>query len=72
MGKYIEAKDIKTALKFRHACKAFDAGRKISDDDMALILETARMAPSSFGFEQWNVIVAQDERLRGRLKKFAA
>lgn len=39
---------------------------------MALILETARMAPSSFGFEQWNVIVAQDERLRGRLKKFAA
>lgn len=69
MGKYIEAKDIKAALEFRHACKAFDAGRKISDEEMALILEAARMAPSSFGFEQWNIIVAQDEQLRGQLKK---
>ena len=68
MGKYIEAKDIK-ALEFRHACKAFDASKKISDEDMALILEAARMAPSSFGFEQWNIIVAQDEQLRERLKK---
>lgn len=69
MSKYIEAKDIKAALEFRHACKAFDADKKISDEDMALILEAARMAPSSFGFEQWNIIVAQDEQLRERLKK---
>ena len=56
----ISAKSIKTAFEFRHACKKFDTNKKISDEDIALILEAIQLTPTSYGFEQFNVIVAQD------------
>ncbi|QJU09221.1 NAD(P)H-dependent oxidoreductase [Candidatus Saccharibacteria bacterium oral taxon 488] len=65
------AADITKALDFRHACKKFDADKKISDQDMELILEAIRLTPTSYGFEQFDVIVAQDQQLRQGLKKCA-
>lgn len=62
-------KHIKEALSFRHATKKFAADKRISDEHMQLILEAARLAPSSYGFEPWNIIVAQDEALREALKQ---
>ena len=67
----ISAADITKVLDFRHACKKFDADKKISDQDMELILEAIRLAPTSYGFEQFDVIVAQDQQLRQDLKKCA-
>ena len=69
MTKSITAKHINEALEFRHACKKFDINKKISDDDIELLLQAARLAPSSYGMEQWNIIVAQDAKLRTQLKK---
>ncbi len=69
MTKSITAKHINEALEFRHACKKFDINKKISDDDIELLLQAARLAPSSYGMEQWNIIVAQDAKLRAQLKK---
>jgi len=43
------------AFSSRHATKVFDAERKIPDSDFNTILETARLSPSSFGFEPWPV-----------------
>lgn len=60
--------DIINAFQFRHACKEFDATRKISDEDFNFILETGRLSPSSFGFEPWKFIVVQNPALRERLK----
>ena len=48
------------AYNFRHACKVFDADKKISDDDFLFILETGRLSPSSFGFEPWKFLVVQN------------
>lgn len=62
---------IMQALHERHACKVFDANKKIADDDFALILEAARLSPSSFGFEPWQFIVVQTPALRERLKQHA-
>ena len=67
----ISAADITKALDFRHACKKFDSDKKISDQDMELIIEAIRLAPTSYGFEQFDVIVAQDQQLRQDLKKCA-
>ena len=67
----ISAAEITKALDFRHACKKFDADKKISDQDMELILEAIRLTPTSYGFEQFDVIVAQDQQLRQDLKKYA-
>ena len=47
----ISAAEITKALDFRHACKKFDADKKISDQDMELILEAIRLTPTSYGFE---------------------
>ena len=67
----IPRNEIANALEFRHACKAFDASRKIPDSDVELIVDAIRLAPSSYGFEPWNVIIAQSEDLRNAVKAFA-
>ena len=64
----IEKSKILEAFNYRHACKVFDADKKISDDDFALILETGRLSPSSFGFEPWKFLVVQNMALREKLK----
>ena len=67
----IPRSEIANALEFRHACKAFDASRKIPDPDVELIVDAIRLAPSSYGFEPWNVIIAQSEDLGNAVKAFA-
>ena len=57
------------AFHFRHACKVFDETKKISEEDFQFILETARLSPSSFGFEPWKLLVVQDPALRERLRE---
>ncbi|EIT83705.1 nitroreductase family protein [Fictibacillus macauensis ZFHKF-1] len=56
------------AFQNRHATKAFDPTKKISAEDFDFILETARLSPSSFGFEPWRFVVIQNEELREKMK----
>ncbi|WP_331774584.1 NAD(P)H-dependent oxidoreductase [Sulfurospirillum sp. 1612] len=58
------------AMMFRHACKAFDATRKISEKDFNDILEMGRLSPSSFGFEPWKFVIIQNSALREKMKAF--
>ena len=62
--------DILKTFYFRHACKEFDADRKITDSDFDTILETGRLSPSSFGFEPWFFLIVQNQTLREELRKF--
>ena len=64
----MQQKTILEALNFRHACKVFDSKKKISEDDFNCILESARLPPSSFGFEPWRFLIVQDKALREELK----
>lgn len=63
----LDKEAILEAYRFRHACKEFDPARKISDDDFQFILETARLSPSSFGFEPWKFVIVQQSALREKL-----
>lgn len=56
------------ALRFRFACKKFDASKKINEKDFQTILEAGRLSPSSFGFEPWEFIVAQNRELREEIR----
>ena len=67
----IAIKDIESALKFRRAMKSFDVSKKINEEDIKLILEAIRLTPTSYGFEPFNVIVAQDTDFRKKLEKAA-
>ncbi|MCP1660686.1 NAD(P)H-dependent oxidoreductase [Neisseria perflava] len=60
----IHKQDILDAYHFRHACKAYDPSKKIPQEDFDLILETARLSPSSFGFEPWKLIVLENPAIR--------
>jgi len=59
--------EILECLYFRHACKIFDKTKKVSKEDFEIILESARLAPSSFGFEPWRFIVIESLELREKL-----
>lgn len=62
---------ILAAFNFRHACKEFDAEKKISAEDFDFIMETARLSPSSFGYEPWKFLVVQNPELREKLRPHA-
>lgn len=52
------------SLNFRFACKLFDLDKKIQDDVFSIILESARLSPSAFGMEPWQILVIQNQELR--------
>jgi nitroreductase len=68
IGTESKKQEIIKAYQFRHACKAFDNTKKISDKDFHFILETGRLSPSSVGLEPWKFVVIQDAGLRDKLK----
>ncbi len=67
----ISKTDIINAFQFRHATKEFDATKKLSEEEINFLLQTANLSPSSFGFEPWHFIVVQDPELRVLLKPVA-
>ena len=58
------------AFNFRHATKVFDPERKISESTFNTLLETARLSPSSFGMEPWQLLVVQNPEKRELLREF--
>ena len=56
------------AMAFRHACKAFDESKRISDENIRYILEAGRTSPSSFGMEAWKFLVITNEKLKEKLR----
>lgn len=58
------------AMDFRHACKVFDENKKISDEDIYTIMESARLSPSSFGLELWKFLVITNDDLKAQLRPF--
>lgn len=67
----ISKQDILNAYAFRHACKVYDASRKISEDDLRFILETARLSPSSFGLEPAQFVVIKKAEILEFIKNNA-
>lgn len=49
------------AIQQRYACREFVAGKQVSADELARVLEAGRLAPSAFGMEPWRFIVVTDE-----------
>jgi nitroreductase len=57
----INKSDILDAYKFRFSTKKFDTNKKVSEADMSFIMETARLSPTSFGFEPFKFLVISNE-----------
>lgn len=57
------------ALNWRYAVQAFNQNKKIAKNDLKTILESARLAPSSFGLEAWKFVVVENKEVREKLKE---
>lgn len=65
----MQPKDILDALHWRAAVQSFDPTKKISPTDLETILESGRLAPSSFGLEAWKFIVVENQALRQAIQE---
>lgn len=54
-------------LEWRHAVKAYDPTRKVSEQDLNTILEAARLAPTSSGLQPFRVIIVENQELKERM-----
>ena len=60
------------AFNWRYATKIFDTNKKVSQDDIDTIIESARMAPTAYGLQPFQIIKVQDEALRLSLRTEAS
>lgn len=56
------------ALTWRRAVRTFDPTKKVSDEDLKTILESANLSPSSYGIEPWKFIVVNNPEVRMKLR----
>lgn len=54
-------------LKWRHAVKAYDPTKKVSQEDIDKIIEAARLAPTSSGLQPFKLIVVKNKELREKM-----
>lgn len=58
-------------LNWRHAVKAYDPEKKVSQEDLNTILEAARLAPTSSGLQPFRIIVVENQELKDKMVKGA-
>lgn len=54
-------------LNWRHAVKAYDPNKKVSEEDLNKILEAIRLAPTSSGLQPFRIIVVEDQELKNKM-----
>lgn len=61
--------DILKKLHWRYATKNFDPSKKLTEDELHTILESGRLAPSSYGLQPWKFIVVENLEVRAKLRE---
>lgn len=61
-------KTTEQALNWRYATKKFDTSKKLSTEQLNLLIEAARMAPTSYGLQPFRLLVIEDQGVREQLK----
>ena len=61
-------KNVIEALKWRYAVSKFDT-KKLTDQQINDLLESAILSPSSYGLQPWKFIVVTNEEVRTKLKE---
>ncbi|KXT76231.1 NAD(P)H-dependent oxidoreductase [Streptococcus sp. DD12] len=67
---FLSPQDIRQALDFRTAVRVYSE-RKIPKADLATILDSAWLAPSSIGLEPWRFVVLENPEIKAAIKPYA-
>lgn len=59
------------SLNWRYATKKFDQAKKLSAQQLQVLLESLRLSPSSFGLQPWKFIVVSNPEIREKLRAAA-
>lgn len=54
-------------LNWRHAVKAFNPEKKVSNEKIEKIVEAARLAPTSSGLQPFKLIIVENQEVKNRL-----
>lgn len=63
--------DILTVFNNRYACKIFDPNKKIPKEQFEIIMESARLSPSSCGMEPWKFLLIEKQKIKNDIKDFS-
>jgi nitroreductase/dihydropteridine reductase len=58
-------------LNWRYATKKYDPTKKISHDDLYILLEAVRLSPSSYGLLPYKVLLIESAEIREKLKPYS-
>jgi nitroreductase len=64
----MQKEHISTALEWRYATKQFEATKKITPADWAILEKSLVLSPSSYGLQPWKFLIIQNPELRLKLK----
>lgn len=56
-------------LNWRYATKIFDKDKKISEEQLDVLLESLRLSPSSHGLQPWKFLVVKNAEIREKIKE---
>ncbi len=56
-------------LLWRHATKKFDPTRRVSPEDLGVVLEAIRLSPSSINAQPWRFVVVESPEAKARLDR---
>lgn len=62
-------KNILDKLNWRYATKVFDNSKKVSKEDLNILLDAARLSASSYGLQPYHFFVIEDSEVRSKLRK---
>ena len=54
-------------LEKRYTAKRYDATKRVSQDDLAVIYEAMRLSPSSINSQPWKFIVIESDEAKERM-----
>jgi len=54
-------------LAWRHTVKKYDSSRKVSPEDLEVVLESLRLSPSSINSQPWKFIVIESHEAKQRM-----
>ena len=61
-------KQILEALNSRYATKQFDSSKKLTEDQLSIILDAVRLTPTSYGLQLMKIIVVDNPKKRAGTK----
>ena len=54
-------------FNWRHAVKAFDPTKKVSQENIVKFIEAARLAPTSSGLQPFRLLVVESQEVKDKL-----